>query len=107
MAIRPQTDENLQKLEELMPPDEIPRGTDVASSIHEMEPLSDEQREQIGELFDDMEVAHEHIACSCSTLGILSRMVKSKQLFLLLKVSVRLLIQMNAMPGWFEELEQS
>ena len=49
---------------------------DVVSDINEMEPLSDKQRRQIGELFDDIEVAHEHLACSCSTLGILSRMTK-------------------------------
>ena len=90
----------MQKLEELIQPAEIPFGRDVASNIDELEPLTDEQREQIGELFDNMEVAHEHLACSCSALGDLSKSLKSKQLLLL---SVRPLIQINAMPGWFEE----
>ena len=53
-----------------------------------------------------MEVAHEHLAFSCSTLGVVSRSLLSKQLLLLLKVSMRPLIQINAMPGWFEEPEQ-
>ena len=38
------TEENLQKLEELMPLAEIPRGMDVVSNILEMEPLSDKQK---------------------------------------------------------------
>ena len=75
-----------------MPLAEIPRGMDMVSNIHEMEPLSDEQRGQIGELFDDIEVAHKHLARSCSTLGILSRTLKSKQFILLLRASVRPLI---------------
>ena len=88
-------EENLQKLEELMPLTEIPRDMDVAYDKNEMELLSNWQRSQIGELFDDMEVAHKHLAHSFSTLGILSRMLKSKQLILLLRVSMRPLIQMN------------
>lgn len=106
MAIHPHTEENLQKLEELMPLAEVPRGMDVVSDINEMEPLSAEQRRQIRELFKDMEVAHEHLVHSCSTLGILSRTLKSKQLIILLKVRMRSLIHMNAMPGWFKELEK-
>ena len=101
------TEENVQMLEEMIPPSEIPLGRVVASNIDELEPLTDEQRDQIGELFDDMEVAHKHLVCSCSALRVLSRLLKSKQLILLLKSSVRPLIQINTMPGWSDEPEQS
>ena len=45
MAVHPHMEENMQKLEELIPPAEIPMGREVMSNIDELEPLSDEQRE--------------------------------------------------------------
>ena len=39
--------------------------------------------------------------------GVLSISLKSKQLLLLLKASVRPLIPINTMPGWSDEPEQS
>ena len=76
MAAHPIMEKNVQKLEEMIPPSEFPLGRDVASNIDELEPLTDKQREQIGELFGDMEVAHEHLACSCSALRSLIHIVK-------------------------------
>ena len=54
-----------------MPPAEIPSGKDMAANIDE--PLTDEQRRQISELFEDIELAHKQLACTCSLLAILSR----------------------------------
>ena len=48
-------------------------------------------------------MAHEHLAHSCSSLGILSRTLTSHQLLLLLKASLRPLVQLNTAPGLFEE----
>ena len=103
LAIHPRTEENQQKLEDLMPLAEIPKGEDVVADIDSMEPLTDDQRKQISKLFEDMEVAHEHLACSCSSLGILSRTLTSCQLLLLLKASLRPLVQLNIAPGLFKE----
>ena len=103
LAIHPQTEENQQKLEDMMPLAEIPKGEDIAADIHNMEPLIDDQRKHISELFEDMEVAHEHLAHFCSALGILSRTLTSSQLLLLLKASLRPLVQLNIAPGLFEE----
>ena len=50
----------------MMPLAEIPKGEDMAGNIDNLEPLTDDRRMQISKLFDDMEVAHEHLACSCS-----------------------------------------
>ena len=73
LAIHPWTDANIQKLEDMIPPAEIPSGQDMAMNIDNMEPLTDEQRRQISELFEDMELAHEQLARTCSSLAILSR----------------------------------
>ena len=86
-----------------MPLVEIPKGQDMAGDIDNIEHLTDDQRTQISKLFDDMEVAHEHLACSCSSLSILSRILTSCQLLLLLKASIRPLVQLNIPPGLFEE----
>lgn len=77
LAIHPYMEEIAERLKEVMPLVEIPRGESVAAEINKMEPLNNEQKAQIGELFEDMEIAHEHLACSCSLLGILSRSLKS------------------------------
>ena len=87
----------------MMPPAEVPRGQDVVTNIDDMEPLTDKQRRQISELFEDMELAHEQLARTCSSLAILSRSLTSRQLVLLLKSSIRLLVQLNVAPGLFEE----
>ena len=103
LAIHLCTDENLQKLEDMMPLAEIPSGKDVVADIDNLEPLMEEQRRQISELFEDMELAHEQLACTCSLLAILSRSLTSHQLVLLLKSSIRPLVQLNVAPGLFEE----
>ena len=86
-----------------MPPAEVPTGQDVATIVEDMEPLTDEQRRQISELFEDLELAHEQLARTCSSLAILSRSLTSRQLILLLKSSIRPLAQLNVAPGVFEE----
>ena len=75
MAIRPQTEEMEQLLEDLMPPKDIPSGSEVASFIEEIVPLTDNQRNLLIELFDDLEVAHKHLGRSCSALSRLLRML--------------------------------
>ena len=103
LAIHPRTDANIQKLEDMMPPAEVPTGQDVVTIIEDMEPLTDEQRRQISELFEDLELAHEQLARTCSSLAILSRSLTSQQLILLLKSSIRPLVQLNIASGVFEE----
>ena len=103
LAIHPCTDESIQKLEDMMPPAEVPSGKDMAMNIDDLEPLTDEQRRQISELFEDMELMHKQLACTCSSLAILSRSLMLCQLVLLLKSSIRPLVQLNVAPGLFEE----
>ena len=105
MAICPCTEENQQKLEDLMPLVEIPKGKNIVSDIYSMEPLTNDQRNQIGELFEDIDIAYEHLAHLCNSLGILSRTLKPCQLLLLLRASIRPLVQLNITPGLFKEPE--
>ena len=105
LAIRPRTDVNTQKLEDMMPPAEVPTGQDMVTIVEDMKPLTDEQRRQISELFEDLELAHEQLARTCSSLVILSRSLTSRQLILLLKSSIRPLAQLNVAPGVFEEVK--
>ena len=103
LAICPRTDESLQKLEDMMPLAEILSGKDMTTDIDNLESLTEEQKRQISELFEDMELAHEQLACTCSSLAILSRSLTSRQLVLLLKSSISPLVQLNMAPGLFEE----
>lgn len=61
LAIHPYMEESEEKLEEMMPTEEIPSGKSVAAQMHDMEPLNDEQRMQMAELFDNVEVMHNHL----------------------------------------------
>ena len=87
----------------MMPLGEILSGEDVVADIDNLEPLMEEQRRQISELFEDMELAHEQLACACSSLAILSRNLTLPQLVVLLKSSIRPLVQLNVAPGLFQE----
>ena len=68
-----------------------------------MKPLTNEQKNIIGELFKDLEVTHDHMVQSCSMSTMLSCSLNSKQLIMLLKVNVRLMVQINVMPGFLKK----
>ena len=57
----------------MMPSEEVPSGSSITSIIEEIDPLKDEQRHMIAELFNDLEVAHDHMARSCNALAALSK----------------------------------
>ena len=100
LAIHPgRTDANIQKLEDMMPPAEVPTGQDVVTIIEDMEPLTDEQRRQISELFEDLELAHEQLARTCSSLAILSKIPDVAATNTIIKSSIRPLVQLNVSIG--------
>ena len=84
----------------MMPTEEIPSGSSMTGMIEDIEPLTANQRNMIAELFDDLEVAHDHMARSCSMLSLLSRYLSSAQLMLVLKASVRPMVQLNAVQSF-------
>ena len=90
LAIQKQTEEIEEKLEELMPEIDIPSGEDVIEKIDEIEALTTEQKNDIGELFENLEVTHKHLSHSCGLMAVLSQSLSSKQLLLLMKSSIPL-----------------
>lgn len=54
-------------------------------------------------MFDDLEVAHEHLSRFCSTQARLSRTLNLAQLMMVLRASTQPLIQINALEGFLDE----
>ena len=98
-----QTEEIIAKLEEVLPESDTVSGKEVTESIDELEPLTKEQRHDIGEIFDNLEIAHEYLGQSCELMGALSHSLSSRQLLLLLKASVRPLVQINTLGGFLDK----
>ena len=84
-------------------PDDTPDPKDALSKTEGLGDLTKDQKEMIGELFDELEIAHEALARACSTLGVLSRSLSGKQLLLTLRASVRPLIQLNKLEKFWKE----
>ena len=103
LALREQTEDIIEKLEEILPDSETASGRDIIKTIDDVEALTEEQKHDIGELFDNLEIAHKYLGRSCRLMGALSRSLSSKQLLLLLKASIRPLIQINTITGFLDE----
>ena len=100
--LQPWSDETEQLLEEITPIEEVPQATDVIRDIEALDPLIENDKTLLGELFNALEVAHEQLAMACSPLCRLSRILKSQQLSLVLKAGVHPVIQMNMVEGLLE-----
>ena len=103
LTLREQTEEVREKLEEILPDSEIPSGRDIIKNIDDVEALKEQQKHDIGEIFDNLEIAHEYLGQACGLMGGLSRTLSSKQLLLLLKTTIRPLIQVNTITGFLDE----
>ena len=58
--------------------------------------MSQEDQKLVAELFSNLEVAHNHTATACGLLSRLSRMLKTEQLLMIVRASIRPLIQLSA-----------
>ena len=103
LALRPRTEEMEEMLEDMMLLEDNPSRNVVASSEEEIAPLTDDPRDILVELFDNLEVAHEHISRSCSSLARLSRTLNLAQLMMVLRASTWPLIQINALEGFLDK----
>ena len=86
-------------MEEILPTDEIPRVPSVIQLAQTEEMLTKADQRVIAELFEALEVTHDQLATACSLLGRLSRTLKPEQLMIIIKASIRPLIQLNAAAG--------
>ena len=107
LALREQTEEVIAKLEEILPESETASGGDLIKTIDDVETLMKEQQHDIAEVFDNLEIAHEYLGRACRLMETLSRSLSSKQLLLLLKASIRPLIQINSLAGFLDEPKAS
>ena len=103
LILRKFTEEAGEKLEEVDPDSDIPSGKDIIQDIENVGTLNEQQKRDIGEVFDNLEIAHEYLGRSCGLMAGLSRTLTSKQLLLLLKTTIRPLIQVNAIEGFLDE----
>ena len=75
-------------------------GSSMTGMVEDIEPLTAGQRNMIGELFDDLEVTHDNMARACSMLSSLSRSLSSTQPMLVLKASIRPMVQLNVVQSF-------
>ena len=98
-VLLPRTEETEALLDELLPENEIPSATDVTQAVREIDTLSKEDQEVIAEVFDTLEVVHNQLATVSGLIGVLARKLKPNQLMLVLKSSIRPLIQLRPIAG--------
>ena len=103
MALMPQTEERDERLEEIVPEEDLPSASDIVAQAQELEDLTLEQREKITELFDELEVAHYALAKVSSTQARLSRSLSGKQLLMVLRSSICPLIQINTLGNFWKD----
>ena len=86
-----------QILEEILPSKDIPGAPEVLRVAQEGGKISKEDQKVVAELFGSLEVAHDHMATVCRLLSRLSRTLKPEQLLMIIKASIRPLIQLNTL----------
>ena len=87
-VLLPRSNKVEQKLEEILPTEEVPQAVGIVQAAEAKEPLTQTNQRLIAELFDALEVAHDQLAMACSLLGRLSRTLKLKQLMVVMKASI-------------------
>ena len=105
LVLRPKTEAREELLEVMMPSEDAPGGDEVMASIQGETPLNKNQRDLLRELFEDLEMAHEHTARACSVLAHLSLSLIAPQLVATLKVVTHPLIQVNALEGLMDKVK--
>ena len=98
-VLLPRSNEVDQMLEEILPTDEIPRALGIIQVAQAEETLTEADQVLIAELFEALEVIHDQLATACSLLGRLFRTLRPEQLMIIIKASIRPLIQLNAAAG--------
>ena len=88
-----------------MPLEEVPAEEETMASIQGEMPLNRDQRDLLRELFEDLEVAHEHTARACSMLARLSLSLTAPQLMATLKAATCPLIQVNTLEGLLDKIK--
>ena len=88
-----------------MPLEDAPEGEEVVTSIQGNTPLTESQHNLLRELFEDLEVAHEHTARACSVLAHLALSLTPPKMMATLKAATRPLIKINALEGFMDKIK--
>ena len=105
-ALMPPDSNKEEILEAMMPETETPDLEDLLSNTEELGDITTNQKELLGELFEELETAHKCLARACSTLGRLSRGLSGRQLLLTLWASVCPLVQLNIVEKFWKDPAQ-
>lgn len=95
LALRPITKHTESLLEEMMLEEDILHGDTIAKMVGEMKPLKYDPKDMLIKLFDDLEAAYEKMACVSGRLSSLSKVLTPPQLMIMLKATIRPMIQLN------------
>ena len=101
-ALRDQSEEHEQYLEELMPEEDIPEGEKIVADVSQVKVLTYDKKDMIVSLFDNLSIAHEYLGRAAANMSSLCKVMEPDQLLLIMKCSVRLLVQLSASPGLFD-----
>ena len=101
-ALRDQSEEHEKYLEEIMPEEDIPEGEKIAANVSQVKALTYEQKDLIVSLFDNLSIAPEHLGRAAANKSSLCKVMDPDQLLLIIKCSVRSLVQLLASPGLFD-----
>ena len=88
-----------------MPLEDAPEGEEVLTSIQGDTPLTESQHNLLRELFEDLEVAHEHTERACSVLAHLALSLTPPQMMATLKAVTHPLIQINTLKGFLDKVK--
>ena len=91
-ALRDQSEECERYLEEIMPDEDIPEGEKVAADVSQIKPLTYNQKDLIVLLFGR----------AAANMSSLCKAMVPDQLRLIMRCSVRPLVQLSASPGLFD-----
>ena len=90
-----------------MPEEEIPHGDTIARMVGSIKPLNYIQKDMIIELFNNIEMAHQKMAHVCGRLSSLSKTLTPVQLVIILKATIRPMVQLNTTAQSLDILAES
>ena len=103
MALMPWTEDHEERLEEIIPQKEMLSGSEVVVCIEDLDDLSMEQKTLLTNYSKNLEVAHDTLGRASAMLARLLWSLTRKQLLTVLKASVQLLVQINALENFWKD----